>query len=83
MTARAERQLSQLPEKVAAAVMETLATIAENPRRTGKPLQFELTGVWTARRGPYRVLYKIDGRRRLITVAAIGHRSDVYRRHGL
>jgi mRNA interferase RelE/StbE len=80
MAARAERQLSQLPEKVAAAVAETLATIRENPRRVGKRLHFELEGVWSTRRGPYRILYEIDARRRLITVIAIGHRSDVYRR---
>jgi mRNA-degrading endonuclease RelE of RelBE toxin-antitoxin system len=83
LTARAERQLAQLPEKVAAAVVETLVTIAENPRRMGKRLHFDLEGAWSARRGPYRILYEIDGRRRLIKVIAIGHRSDVYRRHGL
>jgi mRNA interferase RelE/StbE len=74
ISARAERQLLRLPEKAAAAVLETLAALAEDPRRTGKPLRFELEGLWSARRGPYRVVYRIDARRRLVTVVAIGHR---------
>ena len=32
------------------------------------------------RLGDYRVLYKIDDRNRLVTVYAIGHRREVYRR---
>lgn len=80
VSGRAERQLSSLPEKAAAAVLETLAAIAEDPRRIGKPLRFELEGLWSARRGSYRAIYRIDARRRLVTVVAIGHRTDVYRR---
>jgi mRNA interferase RelE/StbE len=76
----AERRLAQLPEKAAAAILETLAAIGENPRRTGRPLRFELEGLWSARRGPYRVIYRIDARRKLVIVVAIGHRADIYRR---
>jgi mRNA-degrading endonuclease RelE of RelBE toxin-antitoxin system len=46
----------------------------------GKPLRFELEGLWSARRGPYRVIYEIDDATRTITVVAVGHRADVYRR---
>jgi mRNA interferase RelE/StbE len=80
VSGRAERQLSRLPEKAAAAVLETLAAIAEDPRLIGKPLRFELEGLWSARRGSYRVIYRTDARRRVVTVVAIGHRTDVYRR---
>ena len=30
------------------------------PRRVGKPPLRELAGIWSARRGPYRVIYEID-----------------------
>ncbi len=76
----AKRALERLPEKAAAAVVETFGAIADDPRRVGKPLRFELEGDWCARRGPYRVLYRIDDRRRLVTVVAVRHRTDVYRR---
>ena len=76
----AARDLQRLPEKAAAAVVESLQAIALHPRRVGKPLRFELEGLWSARRGPYRVIYGIDEGERVVTVLAIGHRADVYRR---
>lgn len=76
----ARRQLGRLPESAAAAVLETLHSLEENPRRIGKPLALELEGRFVARRGPYRVVYEIDDAERLVVVVAIGHRRDVYRR---
>jgi mRNA interferase RelE/StbE len=34
----------------------------------------------SAHRGDYRVVYRIDDRRRRVEVLAIAHRADVYRR---
>jgi len=75
----ARRHLDRLPISVAGAVVETLGAIAENPRRLGKPLRFELEGHWSARRGPYRIVYRIDDETRSVVVIAIAHRADVYR----
>jgi mRNA-degrading endonuclease RelE of RelBE toxin-antitoxin system len=33
----------------------------------------------SARRGTYRVIYRIDEAERRVAVLAIGHRSDIYR----
>jgi mRNA interferase RelE/StbE len=78
--APARREFDRLPIAVAAAVLETLGAIAENPRRLGKPLMLEHEGRYSARRGPYRVIYELDEDERLVRVIAIGHRRDVYRR---
>lgn len=78
LTAPARRQLDRLPISVAAAVVETLAAIASNPRRLGKPLRFGLEGHWSARRGPYRIVSGIDDETRRVTVVAVAHRADVY-----
>jgi mRNA interferase RelE/StbE len=75
----ARRQFDRLPISVAAAVLETLDAIAGNPRRLGKPLLFEHEGRYSARRGPYRIIYELDEAKHLIRVIAIGHRRDVYR----
>lgn len=75
----ARRQIDRLPISVAAAVIETLATIATNPQRLGKPLRFELEGCHSARRGPYRIIYRIDDATRSIKVLAVAHRADAYR----
>ena len=76
----ARRAFDRLPISVAGAVLETLAAIAENPRRLGKPLRLEHQGRYSARRGPYRIIYELDEQHRVVRVLAIGHRRDIYRR---
>ncbi len=80
VAASAERQLARLPERVAPAIVEfTLGPLTENPHRVGHPLQRELTGLWSARRGAYRIIYDIDDDQHQVTVLRIDHRADVYR----
>jgi mRNA-degrading endonuclease RelE of RelBE toxin-antitoxin system len=69
-----------LPEPVAAAVIGFITgSLLENPRRVGRELRNELAGIHSARRGSYRVLYRIDEGGRTVTVLRIDHRGDVYR----
>lgn len=76
-TPTAERALVRLSEKVAAAVVEFVyGALADSPRRVGKPLRFQLEGLHSARRGDFRIIYRIDDR---VTIVAIEHRADVYR----
>jgi mRNA-degrading endonuclease RelE of RelBE toxin-antitoxin system len=80
VTATAERALARLPEAVAAAVVAfMLGALIDSPRQVGHPLRQELTGLWAARRGPYRVVYEIDDDEAEIRVLRIDHRADVYR----
>ena len=76
----ARRDLNRLAAAPAAAVLEALDHIAEAPRRVGKPLRLELEGPWSARRGSYRIVYRIDDQKRRVEVVTVDHRSDVYRR---
>jgi mRNA interferase RelE/StbE len=70
----------QLPEAVATAVIEFLTgVLVENPQRAGKPLRGDLGGIYSARRGTYRVLYRINEGLREVVVLCIDHRRDVYR----
>ena len=71
---------SGLPEGVAAAVIEFLTgALVENPHRVGKQLRGDLAGIRSARRGTYRVLYRINDVQREVVVLRIDHRRDVYR----
>ena len=54
--------------------------LARNPTRVGRPLRFELEGAYSAHRGDFRVVYRIDEPGRRVEMLAIGHRADVYRR---
>lgn len=79
--AAARRAIAErLPESVAAAVIEFCdSALADNPHRVGKALFGPLAGCHGARRGTYRVVYRIDELRRRVHVLDIDHRADVYR----
>jgi mRNA interferase RelE/StbE len=81
VTPPARRALAEvLPEPIAAAAIEFVTnTLVQNPHRVGKPLRFELAGVWAARRGTYRVLYRINEKNHEVVVLRIEHRRDAYR----
>jgi len=81
LTAAAGRALHRLPENVAAAAIELIdGALAENPQRVGKPMRGVLEGHHVARRGEYRVVYRIDEEYWIVTFLAVGHRRDIYRR---
>ncbi len=80
MAASAEKALARLPGKAAAAIVEfALGPLRRHPHRAGKPLRGEQTGRWSARRGPYRLIYEIDDENHIVRVLHADHRSDVYR----
>ena len=80
-TAKARRDLDKLPPRILAAVIEfAFGDLAREPRRVGKPLGRELAGQYSARRGPYRLLYRVDDPAATIWVHRVDHRSDVFRR---
>ena len=78
----ARRAISQrLPETVAAAVLEFCeATLAVSPNRVGKPLFGPLAGCHGARRGTYRIVYRIDESTRTVPVLDVDHRADICHR---
>jgi mRNA interferase RelE/StbE len=81
LTPTARRAVAeQLSEAVAAAVLDFLTTtLVLHPRRVGKPLRGDLAGLWSARRGTYRVLYRLREEPREVIVVRIEHRRDAYR----
>jgi mRNA-degrading endonuclease RelE of RelBE toxin-antitoxin system len=79
-TAAARRGLNTLPPRVLSAVVEfAFGDLAREPRRVGKPLRDDLAGLFSARRGPYRVLDRIDEAARIVFIVRVDHRADVYR----
>jgi mRNA-degrading endonuclease RelE of RelBE toxin-antitoxin system len=71
-------RLADSRPKIAAAVVEFVyGPLAANPHRIGKPLHGRLAGLHSARRGDYRVLYRITSD--VVMIEAVGHRSSVYR----
>ena len=70
----------ELPESVAAAVIDFITgSLLDNPQRVGHELRNELAGIHSARRGTFRILYRINEEQREVTVLRVDHRRDVYR----
>lgn len=82
LAASAARSIQKtLPEGIAGAVIEFMTgSLVMNPRRVGKPLRRELTGVYSARRGTFRIIYRIDDAENLVTVVRVEHRAEASRR---
>lgn len=80
-TSTVRRALSEtLPEAVAAAAYEFVTgPLLRDPYRIGKRLLLPMDDRFTARRGTYRVIYRIDDKARVVTVVDVAHRRDVYR----
>lgn len=80
-TATVRHALSEtLPEPVAAAAYEFMTgPLLSQPHRVGKRLLPPLDDRFSARRGTYRIIYRIDEEARVVTVVDVGHRRDIYR----
>ena len=80
-TRTAARQLAEkLPESAAAACVEfVFGPLAENLRPVGSALRAPFGGQWRARRGVYRVGYRVDETEQVVYVFDIDHRPDGYR----
>lgn len=53
--------------------------LAERPYAVGVRLRAPFEGLWRARRGEYRVRYRIDEEQRRVIVMSVDHRRDAYR----
>lgn len=80
-TSTVRRALSETPpEAVAAAAYEFVTgPLLADPHRVGKRLLPPMDDRFSARRGTYRVIYRIDDKARVVTVVDVAHRRDAHR----
>ncbi len=78
----ARRALTQrLPAEAAFAAWELITgPLASAPNGVGAPLRAPFDGMWRARRGEYRIRYRIDTTSRLVVILDMDHRRDAYRK---
>jgi len=81
LTPGARRALTtSLPASAAFAAWEFISgPLAERPRLVGAPLRAPFAGLWRARRGEYRIRYRIDDTKRQVVVLDVDHRRDAYK----
>ena len=81
LSRRARRNLHEdLPLDVAAAAMETIdGPLTSILYRAGKPLEEPFDGYHSARRGTYRIIYRVNEEKHTVEIHSIRHRRDAYR----
>ena len=68
-----------IPLNAAWAIFEFIhGPLSHDPWRVSKPLHDELEGFRGARRGEYRVVFRVDEGQRVICVVRVDHRFDIY-----
>lgn len=77
MAPAAARALDRLPHRASGAIVGFItATLPGDPRPLSRPLRHELSGWRVARRGDYRVTFRILEDNRLLLIGRIEHRSQ-------
>jgi mRNA-degrading endonuclease RelE of RelBE toxin-antitoxin system len=68
-----------IPAKYVSAIIAFIeGPLADNPRRVGKPLRDDLEGYYSARRGEYRVIYRILDETVEVYIEKLSHRAHAY-----
>ena len=79
---RARRELRKLDHTVQDKLLryfrERIIT-DDDPRRFGKALRHELSGLWRYRIGDYRAVCQILDDQLIVLVLAVAHRRNIYR----
>lgn len=79
----AEKELRKLDRPQATRILKYLfnrIAIADDPRRFGEALKFDLSGLWKYRIGNYRAICYIQDETVTVLVLRVGHRRKVYKK---
>ncbi len=74
--------LGKLDKQVRERVLNAIAEVVKDPKR-GSQLVFSRQVCFKWKIGDYRMIYKIDARRKTVTFIVVDHRSRIYERHML
>ena len=75
---RDARKLDPQARKNIISYLRERISTEEEPRRFGKPLLADLSGLWRYRVGDYRILCRIEDDMVVVLVLAVGHRNKIY-----
>ncbi len=73
----AQRQLDNLPDKIADLLIQVISGLEKNPRPHGCKKLKGRNG-YRIRKGDYRIIYDIADKILLVEIIAVGNRKDIY-----
>ena len=74
---KAKKQLDKLPGIYREKIRKSLRSLGEDPFQ-GKRLEGELSGKYSVRVWPYRIIYQIYKKELIVSIIDVGHRQGVY-----
>ncbi len=78
-TKEAKKTIEKLDVSIKIIIKKAIESIASNPYK-GKPLAYELSGLYSFRTSDYRIIYRIKEKELLIIVITVGHRKEIYKK---
>lgn len=78
-TKEAKKKIEKLDPSIKHIIKKAIESLRSNPYR-GKPLSYELAGLYSFRTSEYRIIYRIKEKQLLIIVISIGHRREIYKK---
>ena len=80
ITSTAQREFKRLPPEVVRKVDAAIVDLEQTPRPHGCTKLEGTEDEYRVRIGDYRILYVIDDKAKLVTIAHVRHRRDAYRK---
>ncbi len=78
-TEEAKKKIQELDPPIKLIIKKAIESLAENPYR-GKPLSYDLAGLYSLRTSNYRIIYRVKGEELVIIVITVGHRREIYKK---
>jgi mRNA interferase RelE/StbE len=78
-TAEAKSKIEKLDVSIKRIVQKAIESLTTNPFR-GKPLSYDLAGLFSLRTSDYGIIYRIKDRELTIIIITVGHRREIYKK---
>ncbi|PSL19866.1 type II toxin-antitoxin system RelE family toxin [Dyadobacter jiangsuensis] len=73
------KEIQQIPKDFRIKIIETIDSLANNPRPGGVKKLENFRNSYRVRVGQYRIVYEIEDRQLVVEVIKVGNRKEVYR----
>ena len=78
-TKEAKKKIEKLDKSIRLVIKKAIESLSSNPYK-GKPLSYELAGLYSLRTSDYRIIFRIKEKQLIIIVVTVGHRREIYKK---
>lgn len=78
-TKEAKKKIEKLDPSIRSIIKKSIESLLSYPFK-GKPLSYELAGLYSLRTSDYRIIYRVKEEKLIIIVISVGHRKEIYKK---